>query len=1208
MNTNSPEHKPFVEMMPAYVMDGLDPADRASLESHLALCAACRQTLADITAADQSLAKLFQGVAPDVGFEDRVIGTLRTGGRSPRLVIHPMVYRIGSGIAAALVLAGVGAAASGILDGTAGKPKAEAPRMLASGVGTRVESSPPTGGEGKYNYRWAESDRAGAGQGSADNLDADKDLKELAKGNLGERVEDREKSWNNRSFQRPDGNQQGQAVDALKYNESNGRGDAVNFSYYSRQLDWSKTPDEGENVGKGVKVPADYVNDVIVLNIQPPNVVTGGGAPQQGYVSDLEAVTGDGVGLFNAVVDGRGAVAGITGTTPDKDKQSGAVRGGAVALGINGASAGRGFTTGGVGGAGAAVGVPFGTSTGAKAAEGVTLGRFFKPTDLYADIAGVREGDGEVGAKLSGLTEETAGEKFGFTAADPKPNPNAPDTTPPVTSVGQAEKPPTQPPIPPPVVQQRKIIRNGEMEFEVESFDSSYLQIAKIVTEEGGFVSSTDSEKLANGKVRGTVVVRVLPERLDTLVLKLRALGDLRGQRIAAQDVTKKYHDLAAELRASKAMEERLLNIIKSGKGEIKDLIEAEKQYGVYREKSEKLEGEIRYYDNLVSLSTLTITAVEKDIKTPALAAQTENVQVGIVVDEVEKTRADALKVIDEAKGRVIASDLKKHDAGQLSATIIAEVSPDAAGPTIDRLRQLGHVARLDIERKQTTPAGQGAPAPTRVERKDTRLVISIYNLANIAARQTTSVQMAVPNVEEAYRAILETVRAKGGRIVASNLNRQKAEQTTAGITFEVPTPESDATLVEIRRDREVMSINVTENPDTQNVTAAKRAFSLSIYSTATVAPRETENLTLTTRGELTEAFRKLADEARKADARILVSQLNDQDKSNLSAALEVEVLRTKEADFRAAIASTGVILARTVQRSSDAENTIDSKVRLSLRLVGLDRLAPRETQSLNLAAKDVPSAFQSVLASVHELGGRVIASNLNEQSKGAIQGQLDFEIPAEKRDATNKALDAAGVVFSRQVQRSNDTQNTVDLKFRMQVKLGSVDQLPPRETTTLKVEVSGVEDKTESLRDAAFKAGGRILQYNQSTDGSGKATSRVILDVPLAKADEVRARVLGMGKVRERAAAQDPQTPDGQHARAHLDVTLVNEDQIVADDQGLSASFRNALSMSVKGLLLSLQFIVIGLLIVGPWALIAWFAHRVYKKNKAAPITVPAS
>jgi len=271
-------------------------------------------------------------------------------------------------------------------------------------------------------------------------------------------------------------------------------------------------------------------------------------------------------------------------------------------------------------------------------------------------------------------------------------------------------------------IAQRKIIRNGEMEFEVDSFDTSFLQISKLSLKRR-VLSHPPIRKTSHGKVRGTVVVRVPPEHLDTLVLKLRGLRRPQEPENFRPGCDQVYYDLESELKAARAMEERLLNIIKSGKGEIKDLLAAEKELGVYRTKIEKFEGEIRYYNNLVSFSTLSITSIERDIRKAAFASQTENVNMGIESEDVEKARTDALKAIDDAKGRVIESNLKKFDAGQLAATISCEVAPDAAGPLIDRLRQLGRVARLDIERKQTTSDGAPVAAPQglRVEKKDTR-------------------------------------------------------------------------------------------------------------------------------------------------------------------------------------------------------------------------------------------------------------------------------------------------------------------------------------------------------------------------------------------------------------------------------------------------------------------------------------------------------
>jgi glycine cleavage system regulatory protein len=692
-------------------------------------------------------------------------------------------------------------------------------------------------------------------------------------------------------------------------------------------------------------------------------------------------------------------------------------------------------------------------------------------------------------------------------------------------------------------------------------------------------------------------------------VLKLRALGDLKSQKISAQDVTKVYFDLESELKAARAMEERLLNIIKSGKGEIKDLLAAEKELGVYRNKIEKVEGEIRYYNNLVSFSTLAITAAERDIRKAAFASQTEHVSMGIEHEDVEKARADAIKAIEDAKGRIIESNLKKFDGGQLAASITCEVAPDASGPLIDRLRQLGRIARLDIERKQTPVDGPvaNAPAGLKVERKDTRFVISLYNLANIAPRQTTNMNVAVPVVEEAYRAIIETVRGKNGRIVTSSLNRQKPEQTTATISFEVPSADADATLAEIRRDREVMMLTVTENPDTNNVTAAKRGFSLQIFSIATVAPRETESLIIASRARVQETFRNVLNELRKADARILQSQLNEQDKNNIAGILDFEVARTKEIDVRQALGAAGELVSRTVNRSADTDQKVDSKIRLQVRLMSFDRLTPRETQSIQVASRDVAGAYHALAAAVAEVNGRVIRSELNVAEQNNVNGVLDFEVRREDREKVQKALEAAGTMFSRAVTRAADNVNTVESKVRLQVNLTDIDQLPPRERTKMVVEVGDVEGATAKLLSAVSAAGGRVVDTQQAKDADGQVRSQVVAEVPLAKAADVRGQIRALGKDRVNESSTNHQAPQGEVARARFEVTLANEDLIVGRDEGLWAAVRSALSTSVRGLLWSLKFIVVGLLMVGPWVFLIWGGWKVWKRLKRTPAVATA-
>jgi glycine cleavage system regulatory protein len=472
--------------------------------------------------------------------------------------------------------------------------------------------------------------------------------------------------------------------------------------------------------------------------------------------------------------------------------------------------------------------------------------RHFRPGQVAVRDAG-GGGGGQQGqnggfvAEADGKNEPASG--ITTTKSRSSTDSDAPVPDPAVVAV---DPPAAQAQAPQAVAVRQKVIRSGMVEFEVDSFDTAILTISKLVLENGGFVASTDSAKLPNGKTRGSVTLRLPPERLDTLVLMLRGIGDLKSQKISAQDVSKQYTDIESQLRAARAMQERLLEMIKTGKGAIKELLAAEKELGVWREKIEKLEGEIRYYDNLIGLSTLTVVIEERNIKASAASIEIETVSAGVETDDVEKARTEIIKAIDEAKGRIITSELKKLDAGQFSAMIVAEVAPDRAGPVVDRLKQLGKVARLDVDRKQTTVDGTAPPvAGAPVEKKPTRLTISLYNLANIAPRLTTSATLASGDVEEVYRKIMTLVEQAGGRVVTSQLQRPHPDQAQAMLHIEVPSAEAAKTQAEMAAMSAVMSMQVSENPDTANVTTAKQGFQLRIISAAGVPARQTTTATI---------------------------------------------------------------------------------------------------------------------------------------------------------------------------------------------------------------------------------------------------------------------------------------------------------------------------------------------------------------------------
>jgi hypothetical protein len=757
----------------------------------------------------------------------------------------------------------------------------------------------------------------------------------------------------------------------------------------------------------------------------------------------------------------------------------------------------------------------------------------------------------------------------------------------------------------------RKIIRDGEMSFQVDSFDSAFLQITKIAAEEGGFVADTQSEKLSNGKMSGVITVRVPPDHLDTLTLKLRALGDLTGQKISAQDITKEYTDLESELRAAKAMEDRLLEIIKTGSGQVKDLVAAEREVGVWREKVEKVTGEINYYNNLISLSTLRLTLEEKDIRRAALASEKETVEMGIETVDVEKARLDVMHALDEAKARIIQADLKKLDAGQLAATIVADVSPEAAGPVIDHFKQLGRVARLNIDRQQTVAEGATVTPGIKVDRQDTRLQISLYNLANVSPRQTTNLTMACTDVETAYHTIIAKVYDAGGRVVDSALNRVKPDQTDGTITFETPRDKADSVLAAVRALGEVMHLNLTENPDAANVTTAKQGFALTLASEAMIPARETIATTLMPAGQVADAYHAIIDAAKKNRGDITTAQLQEQNSQSDSATLIFDVSRDAqpaiEKSIADAIGSTGRVITRQSSRSNDTEHTLDSKVQFTMTFASAGALQARETIVRVVAVDDVGGFYNQVLAAAQQAGAKVLTAIEDQSNPSNPTGQLNFVIDRTQAGAIEKLVsEVKGGVISRSVSRSADVNSTTDEKADLRFAIGALSQLPPRQTTTMNLEASDPESASATLQAAVLAAGGRVVEQHLLKDD--KYQAHLVVQVPLAKGSDFLGEIRDAGSIQTVERTEDQTIPAADFAQAKFDLTLNAASAVVGPQAGLWAGLKSSVSASIRGLAYSFELIIIGICLALPWVVLGWVgwkgAKRLRKKipSKVSP------
>ena len=106
------------------------------------------------------------------------------------------------------------------------------------------------------------------------------------------------------------------------------------------------------------------------------------------------------------------------------------------------------------------------------------------------------------------------------------------------------------------------------------------------------------------------ITVRVPSDGLESLVDQLSGLGEVTASSLNRQDVTEVTLDLQARVDAAQASVDRLTQLMAQA-GSVSDLIAAEAALSERQATLESYQQQLKYYDEQVAMSTLTVTLTE---------------------------------------------------------------------------------------------------------------------------------------------------------------------------------------------------------------------------------------------------------------------------------------------------------------------------------------------------------------------------------------------------------------------------------------------------------------------------------------------------------------------------------------------------------------------------------------------------------------------
>ena len=339
---------------------------------------------------------------------------------------------------------------------------------------------------------------------------------------------------------------------------------------------------------------------------------------------------------------------------------------------------------------------------------------------------------------------------------------------------------------PPAALANRKLIRNATVELEIVSFDDALQKITAIANDERGYVATTSSQKQANGKLRGEVVVQVLPENLDRFLQKIRKLGELKNQTLGTEDVTKAYFDTDARLKNARVMEQRLIDMLKTKTGKVADLLQVEKELARVREEIEKMQGELKYWDSQVQFATVTISLAEKDMEEPAAFLIKERSQLALYAPDVEKIYND-IKALASQKVQITNAQLNRDYSGRVSATMSMLIVPEESDAVITRVKSLGRVENFQTQTERIAQGGSGMSENAKSKRDKVELNITISREEQEQAFQQTSLRIRTSSVDEKAKDLRAVAEKQGGRVRSSTFSRDPNGRELANVWLRVP-------------------------------------------------------------------------------------------------------------------------------------------------------------------------------------------------------------------------------------------------------------------------------------------------------------------------------------------------------------------------------------------------------------------------------------
>ena len=157
---------------------------------------------------------------------------------------------------------------------------------------------------------------------------------------------------------------------------------------------------------------------------------------------------------------------------------------------------------------------------------------------------------------------------------------------------------------------EKKLIKNGEVGFQVNDLTATKQKIETAIKANGGYIAKENSYDYSNNPT-DELIVRVPAKAFDKFLAEvLTGVEKIDYKRVDIEDVTEQFVDIEARLKSKRQLETKYAELLTKATS-MEDILKIQKEMEIIREEIESAEGRLKYLSNQVGYSTLKITYYE---------------------------------------------------------------------------------------------------------------------------------------------------------------------------------------------------------------------------------------------------------------------------------------------------------------------------------------------------------------------------------------------------------------------------------------------------------------------------------------------------------------------------------------------------------------------------------------------------------------------